>query len=88
MSDKYLFLEQLGAGTFAEVFRALKKSDKDVVAIKRIKVQPESHGLEFTALREMKYLKEIRHENVVHVRCEVLLEKKTLDVKKTHFSIS
>jgi hypothetical protein len=38
------------------------------VAIKRIKKVAELKGLNYTALREIRYLQEIRHENVVTVR--------------------
>lgn len=38
------------------------------VAIKRIKKVAELKGLNYTALREIRYLQEIRHENVVTVK--------------------
>jgi serine/threonine protein kinase len=39
-----------------------------VVAIKRIKPSPiPKEGVNFTALREIKYLRELKHENIIDV---------------------
>ena len=38
------------------------------VAIKKIKVGQFKDGLDMSAIREVKYLREIRHQNVIEVR--------------------
>lgn len=38
------------------------------VAIKKIKVGQFKDGLDMSAIREVKYLRELRHQNVIEVR--------------------
>lgn len=56
------------AGFFlAEECGQVRRDTGRKVAIKRIKKVAELKGLNYTALREIRYLQEIRHENVVTV---------------------
>jgi cyclin-dependent kinase 7 len=57
----------LGEGTWGSVYEASRRSDGLRVAIKRIKPGDPKLGMNFTALREIKYLRELRHTNVVDV---------------------
>jgi cyclin-dependent kinase 7 len=63
--------QTLGEGTYGVVFRA-RRSDGVAVAVKRLKphtrVRVSNEGLNLTALREIKYLRELRHENIIEVR--------------------
>ena len=68
MADKYMRGAALGEGTWGHVYEATRKLDNLKVAIKRIKPTDAHLGVNFTALREIKYLQEFRHENVVNVR--------------------
>lgn len=67
LSSKYLKGELLGEGTWGSVFSAERRSDSVKVAIKRIKPMYVHLGVNFTALREIKYLRYIKGENVVDV---------------------
>jgi serine/threonine protein kinase len=67
ISSKYLKGELLGEGTWGSVFSAERRSDSLKVAIKRIKPMYVHLGMNFTALREIKYLKYIKGENIIDV---------------------
>ena len=56
-----------GTGTFGEVILATHKETGDVVAIKKIRVDYKKMGIHVTALREVKYLKELHHPNIVRL---------------------
>ena len=43
------------------------------VAIKKIKVGQFKDGLDMSAIREVKYLRELKHQNVIEVRIDLLL---------------
>lgn len=65
----------LGEGTWGHVFEATRRSDGAKVAIKRIKPinkVVDAHlpqGINFTALREIKYMKEMKGcINIVEVK--------------------
>jgi cyclin-dependent kinase 7 len=63
---KYTRGRLLGEGTWGLVYLCTRVSDNLNVAIKRIKQSPnDKEGCNFTALREVKYLRELRHENIV-----------------------
>jgi serine/threonine protein kinase len=68
VSSKYLKGELLGEGTWGSVFAAERRTDSVKVAIKRIKPMYVHLGMNFTALREIKYLKYIKGENIIDVR--------------------
>jgi cyclin-dependent kinase 7 len=67
MASKYLQGRKLGEGTWGTVFEATRRSDGIQVAIKRIKPMEPELGMNFTALREVKFLKELKCVNVVDV---------------------
>lgn len=68
MASRYVKGDQLGEGTWGNVFKATRRSDGLVVAIKRIKPMDPMFGINFTALREIKFLKEVKCSNIVDVR--------------------
>ena len=48
------------------VFRARDRTTKDIVALKKIKLENEDEGIPSTALREISILKELNpHPNIV-----------------------
>ena len=65
--NKYIRGRVLGEGTWGVVFEAKRKSDDVRLAVKRIKHKDPKEGLVFTALREIKFLKELQHNNIVEV---------------------
>lgn len=66
-SSKYLKGKILGEGTWGHVYEAIRQADGEKVAIKRIKPRDVHLGVNFTALREIKYLKEVHSPFVVDV---------------------
>ncbi len=66
--DCYELLEQVGEGTYGQVFMGRDKMTKEVVALKRIRFYSKGQGLHLTALREIKILKQLEHENMVRLK--------------------
>lgn len=64
-SDGYIRGRKLGEGTWGIVYEATRKVDGMKVAIKRMKGRDAHYGIDFTAIREVKVLKEIKGPNVV-----------------------
>lgn len=58
-------ITKIGQGTFGEVHKARDKRNNRVVALKKILTENEKEGFPITALREVKQLRSIRHENVI-----------------------
>ena len=65
--QKYVKDKKLGEGTYAIVYLGhLKADSSSLVAIKKIKVNTEYRdGLSMDAIREVKYLQELSHPNII-----------------------
>ncbi len=50
------------------MYRARDKKTKEIVALKRLKMEREKEGFPITSLREINTLLISQHKNVVHVR--------------------
>lgn len=59
---------QIGEGTYGEVYLAVSKHSKERVALKKIRMDNEKEGFPITAIREIKLLKMIEHENVITLK--------------------
>lgn len=59
--------EKLGEGTYGEVHKGIDKRDNSVVAIKKIRIDPqrEKEGFPITSIREIRALKDLDHVNIV-----------------------
>ena len=64
----YAKVEKVGEGTYASVFLARNVKTGQRVAIKKIKIVSNENGMDVTAIREVKFLKELNHPNVIKVR--------------------
>ncbi|CAB0031957.1 unnamed protein product [Trichogramma brassicae] len=65
---RYEKIDFLGEGQFATVYKAKDSLTEKIVAVKKIKVGSRAEakdGINRTALREIKLLQEIRHENII-----------------------
>ena len=63
--DAYESLGVIGEGTYGVVIKARHKSSGHLVAIKRFKEGEEDEQTRKTSLREVRVLKQLRHDNVV-----------------------
>ncbi|GJE91045.1 serine/threonine-protein kinase crk1 [Phanerochaete sordida] len=59
--------QKIGEGTYAVVYRGREVSTGRKVAIKKIKVGQFKDGLDMSAIREVKYLRELKHQNVIEL---------------------
>ncbi|KAL8928008.1 MAG: hypothetical protein Q9208_002083 [Pyrenodesmia sp. 3 TL-2023] len=66
--------EKLGEGTFGEVYKARSLKDGHVVALKKILMHNEKDGFPITALREIKLLKMLSHQNILKLE-EMAIER-------------
>jgi len=57
--ERYEKLERIGEGTYGVVFKARDSVTKELVALKKIKLENEDEGVPSTALREISILKEL-----------------------------
>ena len=64
---KYVKGQKVGSGTYANVFVGHFKQDTSrLIAIKKIKINPDwQDGLAMDAIREIKFLQEISHPNII-----------------------
>jgi CTD kinase subunit alpha len=64
----------VGSGTYGKVFKGIHVYTKDMVALKKIRMEGERDGFPVTAIREVKLLQSLNHDNIVRLR-EVMVEK-------------
>jgi serine/threonine protein kinase len=62
----YERLQQIGEGTYGQVYRARCKDTNQIVALKKIRLHHGGYwGMPPTVIREIKILKRLRHENLL-----------------------
>lgn len=66
-ADRYLKRQVLGEGTYGVVYKAFDTMTGQIVAIKRIRLGNYKEGVNFTALREIKLLKELKDPNIIEL---------------------
>lgn len=67
----------IGTGTYGVVYKAIDKTEEDrpFVALKKIKMERETQGFPVTAIREIKILNLMNHENIVKLREIITYDK-------------
>ena len=73
-TEIYKIITQVGEGTFGKVYKARNQLSGVHVALKRIRMEGERDGFPVTAMREIKLLQSLRHENVVKLH-EMMISK-------------
>lgn len=66
-ADVYSIIGQVGEGTFGKVYKAKNNVTQQFVALKRIRMEAEREGFPVTAMREIKLLQSLRHENIIRL---------------------
>lgn len=64
----------VGSGTYGKVFKAIHVYTKNLAALKKIRMDGEKDGFPVTAVREIKLLQSLKHDNVVALQ-EVMVEQ-------------
>ena len=63
--EKYELLNLIGEGTYGLVFKARNRNTGQQVAIKKFKEKDDDEYVRKTALREIRILKQLRHDHIV-----------------------
>jgi len=63
--EKFENVENIGEGAYGIVFKAIDSETNKKVAIKKIRLEHCEEGIPQTALREISFLKELDHPNIV-----------------------
>ncbi len=72
--EGYMRLDQVGEGTYGQVFKARAQHSGALVAMKKIRMESEKDGFPITAMREIKILQALRHPNIVRLH-EIMVSK-------------
>ncbi|KAK9904109.1 hypothetical protein WJX75_004762 [Coccomyxa subellipsoidea] len=64
----YERVKQIGEGTYGQVYLATDNKTNEFVALKKIRMDNEKEGFPITAIREIKLLKNLNHENVINLK--------------------
>ncbi|KAK9842364.1 hypothetical protein WJX81_008632 [Elliptochloris bilobata] len=68
VEHSYVKNKQIGEGTYGQVYLANDKETNEEVALKKIRMDNEKEGFPITAIREIKLLKNLEHENVIRLK--------------------
>ena len=69
-------LSKIGEGTYGVIYKAKDVQSEKIVALKKIKLNPEIEGTPSTAIREIALLKELKHPNIIHLLDVIHTSKK------------
>lgn len=64
-AEKYRIIEQVGEGTYGQVYKASDDKTNTMVALKKVRLENEKEGFPITAVREIKILRQLDHPNIV-----------------------
>lgn len=70
---QYEKIEKIGEGTYGVVYKARALATKEIVALKKIRLEQEDEGVPSTAIREISLLKEMQHGNIVRYNMAIVV---------------
>ncbi|KAI9282642.1 kinase-like domain-containing protein [Sporodiniella umbellata] len=65
--EDYEKLNIVGEGTYGVVYRVKDNKTKQIVALKKVRMERETDGMPISSLREISILKRMKHPNIVNV---------------------
>lgn len=74
LSTSSILTQFLILGTYGQVYKACDINTKEVVALKKVRLENEKEGFPITAVREIKILRQLNHKNIVKLR-EIVTDK-------------
>jgi cyclin-dependent kinase 12/13 len=81
-------VEKIGEGTFGKVYKGFYRDpmtgEKKLYALKKLNMMEETEGFPLTALREIKYLKQMNHANVMRLK-QIIYSKRKCFLLLTDF---
>ncbi|KAJ3427344.1 cyclin-dependent kinase c-2 [Anaeramoeba flamelloides] len=80
-------IKDLGLGSYGEVFLSENIKTRERVALKRVRMTGESEGFPLTAIREIKLLQMLDHQNVVKLKEVVTNDSKKTEGKGSVFMV-
>lgn len=80
--DVFEVIDQIGEGTYGQVYKAQDKRACVIVALKKVRLENEKDGFPITAVREIKILRQLNHKNIVNLREIVTDKQDALDFRK------
>ena len=69
----FFLFATVGTGAYGVVYKASDSQTGSLVALKKIKTEVEDDGIPATALREIVFLRQLKHPNVVTLR-DIVME--------------
>lgn len=79
LDESYIGLKKIGEGTYGAVYKATCKDSKELMALKKLKLESETEGFPITSIRETITLLKGKHPNVIDVREIVFGSSSRLD---------
>ena len=72
--EAFSIISQIGEGTFGQVYKAKDTATDEIVALKKVRTDNEREGFPISAVREIKILRQLKHENIVNLK-EIVSDK-------------
>lgn len=66
--NKFELIGLVGEGAFGKVYKARNKETEEIVAIKKFMETNDNKEVKKTTYREVKFLKSLKHENIVEIK--------------------